>query len=147
MTLIIVLILLAGCLLIATSHITKVNKAALAVFVGTLGWVLYICYGTDFVMSQHPHEYMEYLGVGSTRVLRLNISSAKICLSTTLVRRPPLCYSCLPQCQLSKYLTIMGALTLSESGFVLATAKGCCGASLWQHSLFQPIWITLRPLL
>ena len=64
MTLIIVLILLAGCLLIATSHITKVNKAALAVFVGTLGWVLYICYGTDFVMSQHPHEYMEYLGGG-----------------------------------------------------------------------------------
>ena len=61
MTLVIVLLLLLGCLLIATSHLTKVNKAAIAVFVGTVGWVLYICYGTDFVMSQHPHEYMEFL--------------------------------------------------------------------------------------
>lgn len=58
---IIVLILLVGCLLIATSHLTKVNKAALAVFVGTVGWVLYICYGTDFVMSQHPGEYLNFL--------------------------------------------------------------------------------------
>ena len=61
MILVIVLLLLLGCLLIATSHLTKVNKAAIAVFVGTVGWVLYICYGTDFVMSQHPHEYMEFL--------------------------------------------------------------------------------------
>lgn len=61
MTLIIVLILLLGCALIATSHITNVNKAAIAMFVGTVGWVLYICYGTDFVMSQHPHEYMKFL--------------------------------------------------------------------------------------
>lgn len=61
MTLVIVLILLFGCLLIATSHLTKVNKAAIAVFVGTVGWVLYICYGTDFVMSQHPREYVDFL--------------------------------------------------------------------------------------
>ena len=26
------------------------------------GWVLYICYGTDFVMSQHPSEYIDFLG-------------------------------------------------------------------------------------
>lgn len=61
MTLIIVLIMLCGCLLVATSHLTNVNKAAVAMFVGTLGWVLYICYGTDFVMSQHPAEYLEFL--------------------------------------------------------------------------------------
>ena len=62
MTIIVVLILLLGCLLIATSHLTHINKAAVAVFVGTVGWVLYICYGTDFVMGQHPGEYMEFLG-------------------------------------------------------------------------------------
>ena len=30
-------------------------------FLGTIGWVVYISWGTDFVMSQHPREYAEYL--------------------------------------------------------------------------------------
>lgn len=62
MTLVIIAISLLGYLLIATSHLTNVNKAAVAMFMGTVGWVLYICYGTDFVMSQHPQEYSLYLG-------------------------------------------------------------------------------------
>lgn len=62
MTLIIVAIFLLGYLLIATSHLTNVNKAAAAMFMGTVGWVLYVCYGTDFVMNQHPQEYTDYLG-------------------------------------------------------------------------------------
>ena len=53
MTLIIVAIMLLGYLLIATESITNVNKAAVAMFAGTVGWVLYICYGTDFVTSMH----------------------------------------------------------------------------------------------
>ena len=57
MTLIIVILLLCGYLLIATGHLTGVNKAAIAMFLGTVGWVLYICWGADFVMSQHPREY------------------------------------------------------------------------------------------
>ena len=61
MTLIIVLMLLLGYLLIATGHLTGVNKAAIAMFLGTIGWVVYICWGTDFVMAQHPHEYAEFL--------------------------------------------------------------------------------------
>ncbi|MBO7109453.1 MAG: sodium:proton antiporter NhaD [Prevotella sp.] len=61
MTLIIVLMLLLGYLLIATGHLTGVNKAAIAMFIGTIGWVVYICWGTDFVMAQHPHEYAEFL--------------------------------------------------------------------------------------
>ena len=61
MTLIIVLILLMGYILIATTHLTNVNKAAIAMFMATAGWVFYICYGTDFVMSQHPHEYIDFL--------------------------------------------------------------------------------------
>lgn len=62
MTSIIVLIFLLGFLLLATGHLTNVNKAAVAMFIGTVGWVLYVCYGTDFVMSQHPQEYFEFLG-------------------------------------------------------------------------------------
>ena len=61
MTLVIILILLIGYLLIATAHITKVNKAAVAVFMGTVGWVLYVCYGSDFVMGLHAADYLAFL--------------------------------------------------------------------------------------
>ena len=62
MTLIIVTMLLLAYLLIATGHLTGVNKAAIAMFLGTIGWVVYVCWGADFVMSQHPEEYVEWLG-------------------------------------------------------------------------------------
>lgn len=61
MTIVIVSILLLGCLLIATENITKVNRAAVAIFAGTVGWVLYICFGMDFVTSQHAYEFSSYL--------------------------------------------------------------------------------------
>ena len=61
MALIIISILIVGYVLIAMGHVTKMNKAAIAMFAGTVGWVLYICYGTDFVMSQHPREYSDFL--------------------------------------------------------------------------------------
>ena len=61
MTLIIVAILLIGFVLIATEKLTNVNKAAVAIFIGTVGWVLYICYGTDFVMSEHEGDYVNFL--------------------------------------------------------------------------------------
>ena len=62
MMLIIVSLIILGYLLIATGHLTGVNKAAIAVFIGTVGWVVYICWGEDFVMSLHPREYTDYLG-------------------------------------------------------------------------------------
>lgn len=61
MALIIVAIALLGFLLIATEKVTNINKAAVAVFAGTLCWVLYICYGADFVSSQHHSEYSDFL--------------------------------------------------------------------------------------
>ena len=61
MALITISILIVGYVLIAMGHVTKMNKAAIAMFAGTVGWVLYICYGTDFVMSQHPREYSDFL--------------------------------------------------------------------------------------
>lgn len=61
MALVIVSILLIGYVLIATGYATNVNRAAIAMFVGTAGWVLYICYGTDFVTSQYPDEYADFL--------------------------------------------------------------------------------------
>ena len=61
MSLIIVAILCISYLLHATESLTKVNKSAVAMFAGTIGWVLYICYGTDFVMGQYAREYAEFL--------------------------------------------------------------------------------------
>ena len=61
MTLVIVSILIIGYVLISTGWMTNVNRAAVAVFMGTVGWVLYICYGTDFVLAQHPREYSDLL--------------------------------------------------------------------------------------
>lgn len=62
MTLIIVILLLLGYVVIATGHLTGVNKAAIAMFIGTVGWVVYICYGSDFVMAHHSKEYLAFLG-------------------------------------------------------------------------------------
>ena len=62
MTIIIVTIFLMAYLLIATGVFTNVNKAAVAIFAGTLCWMLYIGYGTDFVMSQHQAEFFDFLG-------------------------------------------------------------------------------------
>lgn len=61
MTLIIVAIVLLSYLLISTEHLTNINKAAVAMFAGTVGWVLYICYGTDFVMREHSGDYVDFL--------------------------------------------------------------------------------------
>lgn len=61
MTLILVAILLMAFVLISTERITNVNRAAVAIFAGTVGWVLYICWGTDFVTSQHNGEYVDFL--------------------------------------------------------------------------------------
>lgn len=59
MAIIIVSILIICYILIATERLTNVNKAAIAIFAGTVGWVLYIGYGTDFVMNRHEAQYLD----------------------------------------------------------------------------------------
>ena len=58
MTLILVAILILSFVLIATERITNVNKAAVAIFAGTVGWVLYICWGGcfDFGLTEGMRE-------------------------------------------------------------------------------------------
>ena len=64
MTAIIVTMLILAYVLIATGHMTGVNKAAIAMFLGTIGWVVYVCWGQDFVTAQHPTEFCEWLKGG-----------------------------------------------------------------------------------
>lgn len=54
-------ILLLGLLLIATEHINRMNKAAVAMFVGVICWLLYIIQGGAFVAHEHAAEYASFL--------------------------------------------------------------------------------------
>jgi len=67
MTLIIVLMLLFSYVLIATGHLTGVNKAAIAMFLGTIGWVVYVIWGHDFSES----VFLEYVGHAASIVMFL----------------------------------------------------------------------------
>lgn len=61
MTILITSILIISLLFIATERQTNINKAAVAVFACTLGWVLYISFGADFVESRHQYDYTAFL--------------------------------------------------------------------------------------
>ena len=73
MTLVILTILMLACVLIATENVTKVNRAAVAIFAGTVGWVLYICFGMDFVTSEHAADYSHYLGLTNLESTSTNV--------------------------------------------------------------------------
>ncbi len=55
-------LLLLGYLLFTTEHITKINKSAVAMFLGVVGWIMFMCGGGEYVMKLYPREYMDYLG-------------------------------------------------------------------------------------
>lgn len=61
MTILIGILMVMAMVLIALSPLTSVNKSAMAMFAGMLGWVLYVCFGSDFVMAQHSTDYMDFL--------------------------------------------------------------------------------------
>lgn len=62
MTVIIVVLFLLGYIAIATEHITNVNKAAVAMFFGVIGWILYMFAGKYYVQLMYPDEYIQFLG-------------------------------------------------------------------------------------
>ena len=62
MTIAIVIVILLGYLFIAMEHVTHINKAMVAIFCGTIGWVLFMCTGTSFINVMHAEEYLEFLG-------------------------------------------------------------------------------------
>ena len=68
---IILSIFATGLALIATECVTKVNKAAVAMFLGVICWLFYIGYGTSFVISEHQIDFLSYLsahGISETSV-------------------------------------------------------------------------------
>lgn len=47
MSIVIVVLMLLAYLLIASEHVTHINKATTAMFAGVVGWILYLCSGVD----------------------------------------------------------------------------------------------------
>ncbi len=71
MTIAIVVVILLGYLLIASEHVTHLNKALVAIFCGTVGWVLFMCTGTSFINVLHAQEYLSFLD-GAEHTVRLS---------------------------------------------------------------------------
>ncbi len=61
MTIAIVVVMLLAYIFIASEHLTGINKAAIAMFAGVVGWILYMCVGTEFVYRMHGDEFTEFL--------------------------------------------------------------------------------------
>ena len=61
MTLVIVILMLLGYLLICLEHVTRVNKATIAMFCGVVGWVLFMCVGPYYVDHLHGVDFHTFL--------------------------------------------------------------------------------------
>lgn len=72
MTIAIVILMLIGYVLICTEHITRVNKATVAMFCGVCGWVMLICVGPQYVEAHHSSEFTDFLGSAPYSIAAVN---------------------------------------------------------------------------
>lgn len=72
MTIAIVILMLLGYVLICTEHITRINKATVALFCGVWGWVLYVCVGPYYIEKLHNTEFLEFLAGSSYSIQAVN---------------------------------------------------------------------------
>lgn len=72
MTIAIVCLMLLGYLLICTEHITRINKATVAVFCGVWGWVLYVCVGPYYIETLHNTGFQEFLAGNDYSIKAVN---------------------------------------------------------------------------
>ena len=64
-------VMLLGFFLVSTERLNKMNKAAVAMFTGVLCWMIYIIYGSHFLVAEHQVDFLSYLsahGVEGTSV-------------------------------------------------------------------------------
>ncbi|MBO4802472.1 MAG: sodium:proton antiporter [Bacteroidaceae bacterium] len=60
MTIAILSLILIGYVLISNEHVTNINKATIALFVGVVGWILFICTGMDFILKMHGTAFAAF---------------------------------------------------------------------------------------
>lgn len=91
MTIAIVILMLIGYLLICTEHITRINKATVALFCGVWGWVLYVCVGPYYIETLHDAGFQEFLGSQDYSIkavneyIRQNVFASHIVQLTSVV--------------------------------------------------------------
>ena len=91
MTIAIVTLMLIGYLLICTEHITRINKATVALFCGVLGWVLYVCVGPYYIEKLHDAGFQEFLGSEDYSIkavneyIRQNVFAGHVAQLTSIV--------------------------------------------------------------
>ena len=61
MTAVILCVILIGFLLIATESFHRINKASVAMLMGVVCWILYIGWGTDYVLQQYGTQFSDFL--------------------------------------------------------------------------------------
>lgn len=61
MTYAIGILMLLCYLLVASEHLTNINKAATAMFAGVVGWILFMCTGTEYISEIRGEEFYAYL--------------------------------------------------------------------------------------
>lgn len=54
-------VMFIGFFLVSTEKINKMNKAAVAMFTGVLCWMIYIAYGSQFLVAEHQVDFLSYL--------------------------------------------------------------------------------------
>ena len=60
MTIAILTLILLSYILISNEHVTNINKATIATFAGVVGWILFMCTGTDFVLKVHAVDFAAF---------------------------------------------------------------------------------------
>lgn len=72
MTIAIVILMLLGYALICTEHITRINKATVALFCGVCGWVMYVCVGPYYITKLHDAGFKEFLDGSAYSISAVN---------------------------------------------------------------------------
>ncbi|MBR5395064.1 MAG: sodium:proton antiporter [Bacteroidaceae bacterium] len=91
MTIAIVILMLLGYVLICTEHMTRINKATVALFCGVWGWVLYVCVGPYYIETLHDSGFHEFLGSKDYSIqavneyIRQNVFASHIAQLTSIV--------------------------------------------------------------
>ncbi|MBR1387132.1 MAG: sodium:proton antiporter NhaD [Alloprevotella sp.] len=68
MSIYILLLFLIGVVLISTEQIHRANKAAVAMFIGVLCWIVYLCFGTDFVTAEHGQDFRDLMAADGATI-------------------------------------------------------------------------------
>ncbi len=58
---IILCVFVGGLVFMASECVNRMNKAAVAMFMGVVCWLVYIMYGTHFVVAEHPIDFLSYV--------------------------------------------------------------------------------------